>query len=75
MVQSDGDTVSLNLEPEEERSILGSIYIGKVKNIVKNIGAAFFEIGDGGMGYLSLSDGYIHHASAASPDVRLMAGD
>ena len=44
MVQSDGDTVSLNLEPEEERSILGSIYIGKVKNIVKNIGAAFVEI-------------------------------
>ena len=27
------------------------------------------------MGYLSLADGYIHHASAASPDGRLRAGD
>lgn len=75
MVQSDGDSVSLNLEPEEDRSILGNIYIGKVKNIVKNIGAAFVEIGDGCMGYLSLADGYIHHASAASPDGKLRAGD
>ena len=49
MVQSEGSAVSLNLEPGEERSILGNIYIGKVKNIVKNIGAAFVEIGDGCM--------------------------
>ena len=32
--------VQLNLE-EEETSILGNIYIGKVKNIIKNINSAF----------------------------------
>ena len=33
MVQSEGSAVSLNLEPGEERSILGNIYIGKVKRL------------------------------------------
>ena len=75
MVQSEGSAVSLNLEPGEERSILGNIYIGKVKNIVKNIGAAFVEIGDGCMGYLNLADGFIHHASAGGADGKLRVGD
>ncbi len=35
--------------------LLGSIYIGKVKNIVKNINAAFVEIEGGNMCYLPLS--------------------
>ena len=34
--------VQLEAEDAEEKSILGNIYIGKVKNIVKNINAAFF---------------------------------
>lgn len=75
MVQSEGSIVSLNLEPEEERSILGNIYIGKVKNIVGNIGAAFVEIGDGCMGYLNLADSFLHHASAGESDRKLRAGD
>ncbi|MCD7967517.1 MAG: ribonuclease E/G, partial [Clostridiaceae bacterium] len=75
MVQSEGSAVSLNLEPGEERSILGNIYIGKVKNIVKNIGAAFVEIRDGCMGYLNLADGFIHYASAGGSDGKLRVGD
>lgn len=41
-----------------EDTILGNIYNGKVKNIVKNINAAFLEIENGGMCYLSLNEVY-----------------
>lgn len=48
------EAVELGLE--EEGSILGNIYIGKVKNIVKNLNSAFVDFGDGRTGYYSLSD-------------------
>lgn len=51
----DNDMVQVNVNTEEE-SILGNIYNGKVKNIVKNINAAFLEIENGGMCYLSLNE-------------------
>ena len=38
------------------KCILGNIYIGKVKNIVKNIHAAFVEIADGQMCYYSMDE-------------------
>lgn len=50
------DMVQVNVGRVGEKSILGNIYIGKVKNIVKNIGAAFVEISGGQMCYLSLED-------------------
>jgi ribonuclease G len=50
------DMVQVNIDHRESISILGNIYIGKVKNIVKNINAAFVEIGDGKMCYLSLAE-------------------
>lgn len=75
MVRSKEEVLSLDLEPDGERSILGSIYIGKVKNIVKNINSAFVEIGDGRMGYLSLTDACIHRVSPAGAQGRLKAGD
>jgi len=46
--------IQLNLDPMEGRHIFGNVYVGKVKNIVKNIKAAFVEIADGTMCYLSL---------------------
>lgn len=49
------ELVQINVENEENESILGNIYLGKVKNIVKNIDAAFVEIEDKQMCYLSLS--------------------
>ena len=48
------DLIQINVEEETSASLLGNIYIGKVKNIVKNINAAFVEIADGQMCYLSL---------------------
>ncbi|SCP94984.1 ribonuclease G [Anaerobium acetethylicum] len=52
----DGDLVELNCEKAESDRILNNIYIGKVKNIVSNIQAAFIEIADGLMCYYSFED-------------------
>ena len=46
---SDGHCRSLTLESGDE-SLLGNIYIGKVKNVVKNINAAFIDLGGGKTG-------------------------
>ena len=40
-------------ENVHEESVLGNIYIGKIKNIVPKINAAFVEIVPGEMTYLS----------------------
>lgn len=50
------DMVQVSLNASEEEAILGNIYLGKVKNIIKNINAAFIEIEDGRMCYYSLSE-------------------
>lgn len=44
------------VEKCDDRKLLGNIYLGKVKNIVENIGAAFVEIADKQMCYLSMND-------------------
>ncbi len=45
MVLKDGKAVEITV-PESGDVLLGDIYVGRVKNIVKNIGAAFIEIGE-----------------------------
>ncbi len=50
------DMVQVSLNASEESGILGNIYLGKVKNIIKNINAAFVEIADGRMCYYSLGE-------------------
>lgn len=50
------DMLQVNVEEAGKKSILGNIYVGKVKNIVKNINAAFVEIQDGIMCYFSLQE-------------------
>ncbi len=52
----DRDMVQVTLMSSEHSSILGNIYLGKVKNIIKNINAAFVEIKDGKMCYYSLEE-------------------
>ncbi|WP_066719316.1 ribonuclease E/G [Clostridium sp. Marseille-P299] len=52
----ENELIQVNVEKEEEDSLLGNIYVGKVKNIVKNINAAFVEIEHGRMCYLSLNE-------------------
>lgn len=51
---SDNEMVQVYVERMEAENLLGNIYLGKVKNIVKNINAAFVEIENGTMCYLPL---------------------
>lgn len=51
-----GVLTELSLISDHQTSILGNIYVGKVKNIVKNIQAAFVEIENGLLCYLPLED-------------------
>lgn len=52
----DNEFVQLRVDSMDSDSILGNIYVGKVKNIVKNINAAFIEIANGVMCYYSLEE-------------------
>jgi ribonuclease G len=64
----------LELRLEDDASVLGNIYIGKVKNIVKNLNSAFVDYGENLTGYFSLSDNArILYASGKTG--RLCVGD
>lgn len=56
---------------------VGDIYVGKVRNIVKNINAAFVEFSKGQMGYLSLSDKIlpIHAQECPNHKDQILIGD
>ncbi len=55
-IYEENEMVQVNVDQIGEKNILGNIYIGKVKNIVTNINAAFLEIADGKMCYLALEE-------------------
>ena len=48
--------IELDCEPVDGQSLLGNIYVGRVRDIVKNINAAFVEIADGQICYYPLSE-------------------
>ena len=52
----DWKAVEIHCDPQEDQSLHGSIYIAKVRNVAKNIDAAFLEIEPGLRCYLPLSD-------------------
>lgn len=52
----DKKLLEATLEPAGHKSILGNIYVGRVKNIVKNLNAAFIEIAPGMPCYYSLDE-------------------
>lgn len=66
------DAVELGLEGNA--SILGNIYIGKVKQIVKNLNSAFVDFSEGCTGYYSLTDNPSHLFTGAHTG-HLKAGD
>ncbi len=51
---SEKRTIEMGLE--DTASVLGNIYIGKVKKIVKNLNAAFVDFSEGHTGYYSFTD-------------------
>lgn len=50
------DKELLELSLEDETSILGNIYIGRVQKIVKNLNSAFVDFAENQTGYYSLTD-------------------
>jgi ribonuclease G len=69
------EMVQVNIDYADRKSILGNIYIGKVKNIVKNINAAFIEIADGRMCYLSLEENLYPIFVNAKKTDKIVIGD
>ncbi len=74
----DDDIVEIHTSINEEQvppGKLGDIYIGKVQNIVQNIGAAFIEITKGVNCYFDLKDAenaYFTHKSGKNHFVSAM---
>ena len=60
---------------DTKHSILGNIYVGKVKNIVKNINAAFIEFSKGQCGYYSLNENTTHFFMNPKKSQALVPGD
>ena len=73
----DGKIAQIQAQSENEESLLGNIYVGKVRNIVKNINAAFVEYELGKMAYLSLESRVcpIHTDGVVSDGKRVLIGD
>ncbi len=65
----------IQLDLSEPERLLGQIYIGKVKNVVKNIQAAFLEIGLGKMVYYSLNKNPLPLFTKAANEKSVCIGD
>lgn len=55
LIQS-GRLLSAGVYEEESASLVGNIYIGKVQRVIRNIQAAFVEIGDKQLAFLPFSE-------------------
>lgn len=64
-----------NLYTIENDSKVGNIYVGKVKNVVKNLDACFVEIADQEIAYLPMSDVKSPLLFSRKFDGRLVQGD
>lgn len=59
-VYENGKMAEVSLEDRKSSSVIGSIYVGRVESVVKNINAAFVEFEKGMKGYYSLEDNTNH---------------
>lgn len=62
-------------EQKQPELCVGGIYVGKVKNIVSNINAAFVEFMPGLMGYLALGEAVAPITANTHADGKIHAGD
>ena len=74
-ISENGKITELRLDNPEQESILGNIYIGKVKKIVKNIRAAFIEIMPECACYYSIEDNKAPVFTNKMNSRNLVAGD
>lgn len=72
-----GRIVQIQAENDSSEPAIGNIYVGKVRNVVKNINAAFVEFKKGQMGYLPLDMKQcpIHTDGAHYSEGRVLTGD
>jgi len=75
VILHDNRLYSLKVYAENDASLLGNIYIGKVQNIAQNIQAAFVEVGDKKLCFLSLSDARHAYVRNRKTDGGLRCGD
>lgn len=59
----------------ENESLLGNIYVGKVKNVIKNINSAFVELKDGKMAYLAINEKSVPIFVNNKKNNKIVAGD
>ena len=71
----DNQLVELFADDPDDKDLLDRIYVGKVKNIVTNIDAAFVDIGDGLEGYYSLKENTNHLFVSPKNGTKLVPGD
>lgn len=75
VILQDNRLYSLKVYAENDVSLLGNIYIGKVQNIARNIQAAFVEVGDKKLCFLPLSDTKYAYVRNRKTDGSLRFGD
>lgn len=76
VLTSESRVLQMEFEGEEAAEQIGTIYIGKVRNVVKNLNAAFVEYKPGVNGYYSLNDNPVHlFADGTRSDRALKSGD
>lgn len=73
----EGQIIQMQADSVEQDGILGNVYVGKVRNVVKNIHAAFVEFQKDQMGYLSLDTANlpVHTDGAPFHPGRVLIGD
>lgn len=71
----DGNELTEVRAEAQNGTLTGCIYIGKVKNIVKNIRGAFVELGGGQMGYLPIADARHPVFISRAREAKLTEGD
>ena len=76
VLASESRVLQMEFEGEEASEQIGTIYIGKVRNVVKNLNAAFVEYKPGVNGYYSLNDNPVHlFTDGTRSDRALKSGD
>lgn len=75
VLMNNKECMEISCDIEEERSLIGNIYVGKVKNIVKNIDAAFVEIKKGVLCFLPLSEAEGAIFTTPKDNAKIVVGD
>lgn len=74
LLRRDNQILSIQVLRHNEYAV-GNIYVGKVKNIAENIGAAFVDLGQGYLTFLPLTEASYACVMNRKSDGRLKTGD